>query len=208
MAGASLVMFFLAAEVFNQQRSSFTMNGSGYFEVLSLLLVGAIWVIVPLLTADCVSRERREGTLPLLFLTPLTPMEVAAAKSAAQVLRALTVVVAVLPILLIPVLMGGVTWMDGAKTALISLGCLLVALSFGLLASTFCKGAGAALLTAVLFSAIARGGDGERHGRRRLAVPIVGPLADHRHLHPLGRLQRREPVRGEQAGHHSVAHHW
>ena len=50
----------------------------------------AIWVLVPLLVADCLSRERREGTLGLLFLTPLTANDIVIAKGLSHGLRAVT----------------------------------------------------------------------------------------------------------------------
>src|SRR5689334_7329937 len=40
-----------------------------------------------LVTADCLSRERREGTLGLLFLTSLSAGDVAIGKCAGQLLR-------------------------------------------------------------------------------------------------------------------------
>ena len=48
-------------------------SGGRVFGLLHFTLFCSIWILVPLLTADCLSRERREGTLPLLFLTRLTP---------------------------------------------------------------------------------------------------------------------------------------
>src|ERR1035437_8290937 len=73
-------------------------------------LFGAIWVLVPMLTADCISRERREGTLGLLFLTPLTMLDGIAGKAAIHVLRALTLFLAALPVLGLPLFLGGVDW--------------------------------------------------------------------------------------------------
>src|ERR1700691_2163835 len=45
--------------------------GGWLFASLHTLLLGLILLIVPALTADCIAREKREGTLGLLFLTPL-----------------------------------------------------------------------------------------------------------------------------------------
>jgi hypothetical protein len=39
--------------------------GGRLFSSLHFALFCAIWLLVPLLTADCISRERREGTLGL-----------------------------------------------------------------------------------------------------------------------------------------------
>ena len=50
-------------------------EGGKLFACFHRTLFVAIWLMVPLLAADAISRERREGTLPLLFLTPLTPRE-------------------------------------------------------------------------------------------------------------------------------------
>ncbi|MGH7968815.1 MAG: ABC transporter permease, partial [Limisphaerales bacterium] len=45
--------------------------GGRLFASLHSTLFFAIWLLVPFLTADCISQERREGTLGLLFLTRL-----------------------------------------------------------------------------------------------------------------------------------------
>jgi len=58
--------------------------GRQLFGALHWSLLCAIWVLVPMLTADCISKERREGTLPLLFLTPLTAREIVYAKGMAH----------------------------------------------------------------------------------------------------------------------------
>ena len=47
-------------------------QGGHIFVYIHCTLLWAIWILVPLSTADCVSREMREGTLGLLLLTHLT----------------------------------------------------------------------------------------------------------------------------------------
>jgi len=54
----------------------------------------------------------REGTLGLLFLTPLRPQDVVIAKGFAHGLRAMTLWLAVIPTLIIPFLVGGVGWRE------------------------------------------------------------------------------------------------
>ena len=60
-------------------------------------------------TADCLSEEKREGTLGLLFLTDLRGYDVVFGKLVANSLAVFYGVLAVLPVLAIPLLMGGVT---------------------------------------------------------------------------------------------------
>ena len=71
-----------------------------------------IWLGVPLTVADCLSRERREGTVGLLFLTPLKARDIVLAKGLAHGLRALTLWLATLPVMALPFLLGGVGWRE------------------------------------------------------------------------------------------------
>ncbi len=110
-------------------------NGLGVFIGLNKLLLVALWILGPILTADCLSRERREGTLDLLFLTPLRDRDLILGKAAGHALRAFTVLFAAMPVLVIPVLMGGVGWADVLRMFLLHLAVLGLALAAGVLAS-------------------------------------------------------------------------
>ncbi len=111
-------------------------DGRGIFSGLNHVLVTAIWLIGPVLTADCLSREKREGTLGLLFLTPLTARDVVVGKAFVHALRAFTIVLAAVPVLAIPVLMGGVIWLDAVRMLFLHLAVLGLALVAGLVASS------------------------------------------------------------------------
>ncbi len=113
--------------------------GRELFQALHCTLLGAIWVLVPMLTADCISRERREGTLGLLFLTPLKGTDIVVAKGLVHGLRAMTLWVAVLPVLTVPFLMGGVSWADAALSVTVNANAMCCALAAGLLASAWSK---------------------------------------------------------------------
>lgn len=120
---------------------------------MSLSMFCGLWIIAPMLSADCISREKREGTLGLLFLTPLKAFDVVVAKIMAQTLRTGTLLVAALPVMLLPVLTGGVSWMDGVRAVLLNLSALFIALSIGVVASTFCRRWVTAVIVSVLLSA-------------------------------------------------------
>ena len=72
----------LACLLFGLDHGFETGMGRELFWALHCTLFGAIWVLVPMLTADCISRERREGTLGLLFMTPLQGADIVMVKPA------------------------------------------------------------------------------------------------------------------------------
>lgn len=155
-AAAALLgsMFFGATWGFNANL------GGALFAELHLVLFFAIWLLVPLLTADCISRERREGTLGLMFLTRLRATDIVIAKSLAHGLRGLTLWLAVMPMVAIPMLLGGVSGNEAAVSALVNFSMLCWALAAGLLASSLCKSwlrslVGAAVLAVAAFPALA-----------------------------------------------------
>jgi ABC-type transport system involved in multi-copper enzyme maturation permease subunit len=128
-------------------------NGADLFVWLHQTLFGLVWILVPLMTADVISRERREGTLGLLFLTPLTASNIVVAKSLAHGLRAFTFCLAVVPVLTIPFLAGGVSWMEAAMSVFFIVGSLFCAIGAGVLASSWCKAWVRALLWSEVIAA-------------------------------------------------------
>lgn len=88
-----------------------------------------------LLTADAISAERREGTLGLLFLTRVRGHDVLLGKLASAALAGFCAVLAFLPVLMIPVLSGGVTGGEAFRKGLALLDALFVGLAAGLWAS-------------------------------------------------------------------------
>ncbi|MCW5556394.1 MAG: ABC transporter permease subunit [Verrucomicrobiae bacterium] len=132
-AGVMMVLLWLAWE---RASPGTTGSGRGFFLGLNRLLFAGIWLVGPVLTADCLSREKREGTLGLLFLTPLRAVDVVVGKAITQAARSFLFVLAAVPILIIPVLLGGIGWMDAARMLLFHLSALGLALVAGLAASS------------------------------------------------------------------------
>jgi ABC-type transport system involved in multi-copper enzyme maturation permease subunit len=151
--GAGVLVFVLALALWvTQPRFLSAAPGPWLFWGLNRIFFWAIWLAVPVLTADCISREKREGTLGLLFLTPLTGRDIALAKSAIHALRALTFWAAAVPVLVVPLLMGGITAKDVFFSVLADGRALLLALAAGLLASAWCREWNRALVLAVALS--------------------------------------------------------
>ena len=113
--------------------------GGELFQSLHFTLFFSIWILVPALTADCISRERREGTLGLLCLTALRPGDIVVAKGLAGGLRALSLWLAVLPVAIVPFLLGGISWADVAMSVTFNFSSICLALTAGLVASAWCK---------------------------------------------------------------------
>jgi ABC-type transport system involved in multi-copper enzyme maturation permease subunit len=131
-------LLLLCAYVFSQIGFSQQIGGM-LFGILNAALLISIWVLVPLSCADCISRERREGTLGLLFLTPLKAREIVLSKGIVHGLRAMTLWLSAAPILTICFLIGGVTWREAVLSGLINFSSICWALAAGLLASSSTK---------------------------------------------------------------------
>ena len=86
-----------------QQTGQYIFQGLSWLCLLYCLLSGRRW------TADCLSEEKREGTLGLLFLTDLKGYDVVLGKLAATSLAGFYGLLAVFPVLAIPLLLGGIT---------------------------------------------------------------------------------------------------
>lgn len=102
-------------------------------------------------TADCLSSEKREGTLGLLFLTDLRGYDVVIGKMTANSLNAFYSILAVLPMMAVPLLMGGVGLGEFGRVALVTVNTLFFSLTLGLCISAISKsGRKAATMTFLL----------------------------------------------------------
>lgn len=104
----------------------------------------------PFLTADCLSFEKREGTLGLLFLTPLNGPGIVVGKMACHSAQVACAWLAILPCLFLPILHGGVLWIEVARLLLALFVAMLLSLAVGIFWSTLATEA----RTAVLASAV------------------------------------------------------
>ncbi len=124
-----IVLFILLATSFSNPG----LMGKRMFMVLS-------WLIFPFClfegtrnTSDCLSEEKRGGTLGLLFLTDLKPYDLVIGKLVATSLNSFYGLLAALPPLAIPILLGGVTPGEFWRLTLV----LVVTLFFSLTAGLF-----------------------------------------------------------------------
>jgi len=93
----------------------------------------------PYLTADAISSEKREGTLGLLFLTPLNGLQLVLGKMVTHSLQVILAVLGAIPFLFLPLLLGGVTWGEIVRIVLVLLLTLLLSLALGIFWSTLAE---------------------------------------------------------------------
>jgi hypothetical protein len=89
-------------------------------------------------TADSISREKRDGTLGLLFLTHLKGRDVVLGKLCSGMALYFAGALAALPILTLPVLLGGIQLSQSIFLFVSVLNCMLFSASAGLFASSIC----------------------------------------------------------------------
>jgi len=104
-------------------------NSGGIIAMGFSLLAGVF------LTADCLSEEKRDGTLGLLFLTDLRGHDIVLGKLAARALRAYFVLFAAFPVLSATVLLGGASGGEVERLILVFMVTLFFSLGAGMFAS-------------------------------------------------------------------------
>jgi len=125
-------------------------KGMMLFIAIGVLALGFCLVAGIFLTADCLSEEKREGTLGLLFLTELKGYDVVFGKLVATSLHSIYGLLAVLPLLALPLLMGGITSGEFWRVTSVLLLTLYLTLSIGMLVSAFSRETRQAMLATLL----------------------------------------------------------
>jgi hypothetical protein len=109
--------------------------GQFLFRLLAGIAAFAVIASVLRLSSVAFAREKREDTLGLLFLTPLRPVEIVLGKLLSSSLPAFYEFIAVVPLLSIPMLMGGVTVVDFALLVLALANWVFLGATLGLYVS-------------------------------------------------------------------------
>ena len=86
------------------------------FEMVSLLLLTGVILIVPGVASLSIVGERERLTLPLLQVSQLKPRQIVLGKLASSLAYLMLLVVAVAPIMLVPILFGGIDAFDAMRS--------------------------------------------------------------------------------------------
>jgi len=126
----------------------FVGSGKEAFFVMNFGAMALLGIVSPMLTHDLLSRERREGTLGLLCSTPLTSREMVVGKVTAACTQALGAWLAMGPLLMLPMLQGGVNHAEIVMMFTLQGGVTVSGLGAGLASSAWNRQAGWALFSA------------------------------------------------------------
>jgi len=137
-AGGTL-LFFLLAELAGRRSASHDLH--------QLLCLAGFYVVAraPHLAAGAFSQERREQTLGFLFLSALSATDVFVSKVFSAAAVAFTDLLAIVPTMALPFLMGGISFELFLATICCLPNLLLFALAVSLLASVLTEEEGAAI---------------------------------------------------------------
>jgi ABC-type Na+ efflux pump permease subunit len=139
---AALVVIFLGSWMFFvMQYQQPAALSKGLFGLLGAMAVLFAAVSGTQFTADSLSSEKREGTLGLLFLTDLKGFDVVLGKLAATSLNGFYGLLAILPLLSIPLLIGGVAAGEFWRMSLLAVNTLLMSLALGMMVSSIGRSA-------------------------------------------------------------------
>ena len=134
--GALTVMAFCLSV--NVGQNSGTIGAGMFYGLAWLAMIHCISVGVRT-TADSLSEEKREGTLGLLFLTDLRGHDVVLGKLFATSLNAFYGLLAIFPVLAVPLLMGGLARDEVLRAVLVLLNTFLCSLAVGLAVSSLTR---------------------------------------------------------------------
>jgi hypothetical protein len=130
-----MLMFRGVSPAFGGGRMIFqTLAGTGLFYCAALARS----------TADCISEEKREGTLGLLFLTDLRGYDVVLGKLCANSLKSFYGFIATFPVVSCALVLGGITGLEFFLVALALLNVFFFAHAVGLLVSVVSRKQGSA----------------------------------------------------------------
>jgi len=127
-AGGAVMVFALLQAGGVAGRNPVAM-GETLFVCLSWLGIVYALLAGPVLTADCLCHEKRQGTLPLLFLSPLPPSNVVAGKLIACALPALYALFGFLPLLALSFFLGGISLGEFWRTTILLVTLLVLSLT-------------------------------------------------------------------------------
>ncbi len=131
--GAMLIFLFILLG--GNSRRPPSMVAQEMFTITRMMIWFCCMFVGVFQTADCLSSEKREGTMGLLFLTDLRGFDVVLGKLAATSLTSFYGLLSTIPVLAMPLLMGGITVGEFWRMVLVLVVALFFSLGIGMAVS-------------------------------------------------------------------------
>lgn len=139
-SGAALVLILMGTWLYLTKQNAPTQDiAMGLFCMSTGIVVLYCLLSGVQFTADCLSEEKREGTLGLLFLTDLKGYDVVLGKLVATSLNGFYAVLAVVPVMALPLLLGGVEPGEFGRMAVVVVNTLFFSLALGMCVSALSR---------------------------------------------------------------------
>ena len=152
-------------------------DGSHLFIGLAIVLFLYAAFVGIFITSDSLSEEKRDGTLGLLFLTDLKANDLVVGKLVATSVNAFYGMLAVVPVLALSWMLGGVSGGQVCRVVVQAINLLFFFASVGLVASALCRQANRALVLAMFLAAIFLGGGLLIQAALAPTSPLIDALA-------------------------------
>ncbi len=136
VSAAASGVIFVCLLLVNPMGGSTTTAGQITFRILAAIAAFTAIGGVLQTSSEAFAREKREDTLGLLFLTPLRPVDLVIGKLVSTSLAGFYQFLSIVPLLALPVLLGGVTVANFVLLVLSLINCVFLAAALGLFVSS------------------------------------------------------------------------
>jgi ABC-type transport system involved in cytochrome c biogenesis permease component len=146
-AGLTAMVVVFIVLLGSQRSASPQSLGTWVFNIVSGMAFAFSLLAGVFLTSDCLCSEKREGTLALLFLTDLKGYDIVLGKLVATSIVSVYALLAIIPMLGLPLIMGGVSPAEFGRMTLVLLVTLFLSLAAGMFASAISRDTRAAMMS-------------------------------------------------------------
>ena len=149
------LVFFLAMSMIQQQ--SRYSNGNIFasmvwlYPVLAVTQLVILGIVVPVRTASAISGEKERQTFDIMMTTSMMPFSVISGKVTTAIVQSMFYVVASMPVMAHPFIIGGMPWSALFWILAIALLVSLFSASIGVLCSSLCRKTISAVILSYVF---------------------------------------------------------
>lgn len=149
------LVYFLAMSVIQNTRMYSTANIYSYivwlYPVLAVTQLVILGMVVPVRTASSISGEKERQTFDIMMTTSMSPFSIILGKVMTAIVQSMFYVVASMPIMALPFIIGGMSWAYLFLFLGIAILVALFSASIGIFCSSLCKKSISAVILSYVF---------------------------------------------------------